>query len=63
MKRKFGLMKKAFELSVLCKCEIALIITKDNKMAQYTSSDIDKILLDYTDFVGIPESRTNEDVN
>ncbi|KAJ3217643.1 myocyte enhancer factor [Clydaea vesicula] len=61
MKRKFGLMKKAFELSILCDCEIALIITSGNKMAQYTSSDMDKILLAYTDYQGTPELRTNAD--
>ena len=27
-KRKFGIFKKAYELSVLCKCEIAVIIFK-----------------------------------
>ena len=34
-KRKFGLMKKAYELSVLCECEIALIIfNSNNKLHQ-----------------------------
>uniref|UniRef100_A0A8C2PI12 MADS-box domain-containing protein n=1 Tax=Capra hircus TaxID=9925 RepID=A0A8C2PI12_CAPHI len=35
-KRKFGLMKKAYELSVLCDCEIALIIfNSSNKLNMY----------------------------
>jgi len=34
-KRKFGVMKKAYELSVLCDCEIALIIfSSSNKLYQ-----------------------------
>ncbi|NXU05781.1 MEF2A factor, partial [Buphagus erythrorhynchus] len=42
-KRKFGLMKKAYELSVLCDCEIALIIfNSSNKLFQYASTDMDK---------------------
>ena len=36
-KRKFGVMKKAYELSVLCDCEIALIIfSSSNKLYQVT---------------------------
>ena len=35
-KRKFGLMKKAYELSVLCDCEIAVIIfNSHNKVDTY----------------------------
>ncbi|KAG5850727.1 hypothetical protein ANANG_G00085510 [Anguilla anguilla] len=42
-KRKFGLMKKAYELSVLCDCEIALIIfNSTNRLFQYASTDMDK---------------------
>ena len=48
-KRKFGLMKKAYELSVLCDCEIAVIIfNSHNKLFQYASTDMDKVLLKYT---------------
>ncbi len=48
-KRKFGLMKKAYELSVLCDCEISVIIfNSHNKLFQYASTDMDKILLKYT---------------
>ncbi|OZJ03104.1 hypothetical protein BZG36_03368 [Bifiguratus adelaidae] len=62
LKRKFGLMKKAYELSVLCDCEIALIIfNSNNKLVQYASGDIDKILLKYADYNEPHESRSNQD--
>ncbi|XP_051906726.1 myocyte-specific enhancer factor 2C-like isoform X2 [Hippocampus zosterae] len=62
-KRKFGLMKKAYELSVLCDCEIALIIfNSTNKLFQYASTDMDKVLLKYTEYNEPHESRTNADI-
>ncbi|CAB1351025.1 unnamed protein product, partial [Coregonus sp. 'balchen'] len=62
-KRKFGLMKKAYELSVLCDCEIALIIfNHSNKLFQYASTDMDKVLLKYTEYNEPHESRTNTDI-
>ncbi|XP_075714359.1 myocyte-specific enhancer factor 2A isoform X5 [Rhinoderma darwinii] len=62
-KRKFGLMKKAYELSVLCDCEIALIIFNgSNKLFQYASTDMDKVLLKYTEYNEPHESRTNSDI-
>ncbi|XP_076355583.1 myocyte-specific enhancer factor 2C-like isoform X7 [Tachypleus tridentatus] len=62
-KRKFGLMKKAYELSVLCDCEIALIIFNGtNKLFQYASTDMDKVLLKYTEYNEPHESRTNSDI-
>ena len=63
-KRKFGLMKKAYELSILCDCEIALIIfNSSNKLFQYASTDMDKILLKYTEYNEPHESRTNADIH
>ncbi|XP_076465520.1 myocyte-specific enhancer factor 2A-like [Babylonia areolata] len=62
-KRKFGLMKKAYELSVLCDCEIALIIfTSHNRLYQYASSDMDKVLLKYTEYNDVVVSQTNKDI-
>nr|CAD2199540.1 unnamed protein product [Meloidogyne enterolobii] len=62
-KRKFGLMKKAYELSVLCDCEIALIIfNSSNRLFQYASTDMDKVLLRYTEYNEPHESRTNNDI-
>ena len=62
-KRKFGLMKKAYELSVLCDCEIALIIFNGtNRLFQYASTDMDKVLLKYTEYNEPHESRTNSDI-
>ena len=62
-KRKFGLMKKAYELSVLCGCEIALIIFNSNdRLFQYASSDINKVLLKYAEYNEPHESCTNNDI-
>lgn len=62
-KRKFGLIKKAYELSVLCGCEVGLIMfTANNKLFQYASSDMDRILLRYTEYNEPHESRTNDDI-
>ncbi|XP_069864153.1 myocyte-specific enhancer factor 2B [Dipodomys merriami] len=62
-KRKFGLMKKAYELSVLCDCEIALIIFNSaHRLFQYASSDMDRVLLRYTEYSEPHESRTNADI-
>ncbi|KAI8370829.1 hypothetical protein EDC96DRAFT_94546 [Choanephora cucurbitarum] len=63
LKRKHGLMKKAYELSVLCNCEIALIIlnNSNNKLVQYASTDIDKVLMRYTEYDEPYESKSNGD--
>lgn len=56
-------MKKAYELSVLCDCEIALIVFNSaNKLFQYASTDMDKVLLKYTEHSDPQESRTNKDI-
>ena len=56
-------MKKAYELSVLCDCEIPLIIfNSTNKLFQYASTDMDKVLLKYTEYNEPHESRTNSDI-
>ncbi|KAK8467469.1 hypothetical protein PHAVU_007G065100 [Phaseolus vulgaris] len=47
-KRRNGLLKKAFELSVLCDAEIALIIfSSRGKLFQYSTTDINRIIERY----------------
>ncbi|KAG5005049.1 hypothetical protein AAZX31_10G228200 [Glycine max] len=47
-KRRNGLLKKAFELSVLCDAEIALVIfSSRGKLFQYSSTDINRIIEKY----------------
>ncbi|CAL8104919.1 unnamed protein product [Calicophoron daubneyi] len=44
-KRRHGLFKKAYELSVLCECEIALIVfTRSNRLYQYASINMDQAI-------------------
>lgn len=62
LKRKHGLMKKAYELSVLCNCEVALMIMPpNNKTIQYSSSDMDSLLARFKENNGPREIKTNED--
>lgn len=62
-KRKAGLLKKAYELSILCDVEIAVImITSNNKLYQYASSNMNSILIRYTDFKDPDENKTNADI-
>mmetsp|Transcript_8704 Transcript_8704/g.25071 ORF Transcript_8704/g.25071 Transcript_8704/m.25071 type:complete len:507 (+) Transcript_8704:339-1859(+) len=63
-KRKNGLMKKAMELSVLCDCEIALIIfNSQTKLFQYSSAPMGDVLSNYSKSCSDPqERRTNEDL-
>jgi len=53
------------ELSILCDCEIALIVfNQTNKLFQYASEDTDKILLRYADYEESPcQALTNADYN
>jgi len=61
-KRKNGLLKKAMELSILCDCEIAVIIfSSNNKLIQYSSHEMDKILLKYTEYNEQHKPMTNAD--
>lgn len=44
-KRKAGLLKKAMELSLLCDCEVALVVfTSENKLYKYASDDLEKVV-------------------
>ncbi|XP_065910872.1 myocyte-specific enhancer factor 2C-like [Dysidea avara] len=62
-KRKYGLLKKAYELSILCDTEIAIMmITNNCKLYQYASSNINEFLMKYTEIQEPFESKTNADV-
>jgi len=61
-KRKNGLLKKAYELSVLCDCEIAVIIFSSNgKLIQYSSKNIGEIFQKYSEGGEPDQVKTNED--
>ncbi|KAL3524218.1 hypothetical protein ACH5RR_017052 [Cinchona calisaya] len=61
-KRRNGLLKKAYELSVLCDAEVALIIfSQKGKLFEFSSSNIRKTIKKYRDCVK-EEHRNNQDI-
>ncbi|RKO93347.1 hypothetical protein BDK51DRAFT_29004 [Blyttiomyces helicus] len=56
-------MKKAYELSVLCGCEIALVIINAGQISGYTSGDMDDTLLTYTEVRGHPSSTPLKNID
>jgi hypothetical protein len=64
MKRKAGLLKKAMELSILCQCEVSVIIfSQQDKLFEYASEDMDKMLQRRARFTDARDSKTNSDVS
>ncbi|PPR91170.1 hypothetical protein GOBAR_AA29525 [Gossypium barbadense] len=56
-KRRNGLLKKAFELSILCDAEVALLIfSSSGKVYQFASHDMDRTVAKYRREVGLPDS-------
>jgi hypothetical protein len=63
-KRKSGLIKKAMELSILCNCQISLVIfNAENQLFEYCSTDPRFILQRYCQVAHLPHERlANADV-
>eukprot|EP01134_Creolimax_fragrantissima_P000509 CFRG0509T1 len=62
-KRKLGLMKKAYELSVLCGCDVGLVIF-EKQMHQYSNVDMEGLFERFKE-VGADEKEVlnNDDMN
>ncbi|KAJ4961806.1 hypothetical protein NE237_021716 [Protea cynaroides] len=57
-KRRNGLLKKAFELSILCDAEVALVIfSPSGKAYQFASHDMDRTIGRYRNEVGLPNTQ------
>ncbi|KAG4395047.1 hypothetical protein GLYMA_20G154200v4 [Glycine max] len=62
-KRRSGLLKKAYELSVLCDAEVAVIVFSQNgRLYEFSSSDMTKILERYREYTkDVPGSKFGDD--
>eukprot|EP00474_Spongospora_subterranea_P010351 CRZ10809.1 hypothetical protein [Spongospora subterranea] len=60
-KRNAGLLKKAKELSVLCDCDIAVVVIhkNKNKVTQYSNGEINQIWQRYMEYQGDIEVADN----
>lgn len=62
-KRKNGLIKKAMELSVLCGCDISVVVFNGkSKLFEYCNTDMDKVFLRYANYAGPAERRSLKNV-
>ncbi|KAF7291954.1 SRF-like protein [Mycena indigotica] len=66
VKRKLGLMKKAYELGVLCSVEVAVIILEERpgqeqKLYQYCSGDIRDMIARHTEHDGESDTKGPSD--
>lgn len=62
-KRKVGLFNKAFELSELCECQVAiLIVTNKDRMHMFSSHNMSSIVERYTKRPDRGELTTREDI-
>eukprot|EP00475_Leptophrys_vorax_P034776 TRINITY_DN5658_c0_g2_i1.p1 TRINITY_DN5658_c0_g2~~TRINITY_DN5658_c0_g2_i1.p1 ORF type:complete len:440 (+),score=88.22 TRINITY_DN5658_c0_g2_i1:65-1384(+) len=62
-KRKVGLLKKAIELSVLCDCEVSLLIFHSDKLYEYSSKPLGQCVQKYLDYEGSYEVLDNTDLH
>ena len=60
-KRRHGLIKKAMELSILCDCEVSLMVFNEDKLVVYSTKDIKKMLLEFVEFKNPFISFSNND--
>nr|XP_008346683.3 MADS-box transcription factor 23-like isoform X2 [Malus domestica] len=59
-KRRNGLLKKAFELSILCDAEVAVIVfSHSGKAYEFASHDINRTIAMYRREVGLPEPNNS----
>ena len=62
-KRRIGLMKKAMELSVLCGCQVGLVVfSAENDLYTYSSDVLEDVVRRYDAFDGFYEHLANDDV-
>lgn len=61
-KRKNGLFKKAMELSILCDCDVALLVfSPQDKLFRYASTDLGKVLERFHNYKDESTDMTNDD--
>ncbi|QCE08251.1 MADS-box transcription factor [Vigna unguiculata] len=62
-KRRNGLLKKAYELSVLCDAQVAVIVFSQNgRLYEFSSSDMSKILERYREYTkDVPANKFGDD--